>query len=80
MGKLSKKWLAVALVLGVAVALIGIPAITALALGHPERFEYYVKALEYALRGLMETLKANLDAFREYLKTVVDLFVKAVTT
>lgn len=60
-------------------ALIGVPALTALALGHPERFEYYVKALEYALSGLGTTLKANLDAFREYLKTVVDLFVKAVT-
>jgi hypothetical protein len=77
--RLSKKWLAVAILVGVAVALIGVPALTALALGHPERFEYYVKALEYALSGLGTTLKANLDAFREYLKTVVDLFVKAVT-
>jgi isopentenyl diphosphate isomerase/L-lactate dehydrogenase-like FMN-dependent dehydrogenase len=75
-----KKWLAIALVLGAIAALIGVPAITALALGHPERFEYYVKALEYALAGLGTTLKANLDAFTEYLKTVVDLFVKAVTT
>jgi hypothetical protein len=67
--KMSKKAIAIIVVLAILIAFVGVPATTALALGHPERFEYYVKALEFALRGL-----------QEYFKTIIELYKLTIST
>jgi len=67
--RLSKKAIAIIVVLAILIAFVGVPATTALALGHPERFEYYVKALDYALRGLVE-----------YFKTIIELYKLTMST
>jgi len=63
---LKAKYIIVALLLA-ATVLFAIP-LTVLALTHPEALEYYVKALEYALRGL-----------EAYLDFILRLFEKAVS-
>jgi hypothetical protein len=65
-GVKMRKLLALGLVLLVLVAVfIFIPFAVAYSIGHPERFEYYVKALEYGLLGLKEYFKFVLDLFKE---------------
>ena len=44
------------------------PATVALAEGHPEVFNYYLKALEYGLKGL-----------QEYFNFIIELFKTAVS-
>jgi len=57
------------LVVVVALLVLATGAVLAVAaVGHPERLEYFIKALEYGLKGL-----------EAYLNFVKDLFIEAIT-
>ena len=45
-------------------AILWIPAIVFAASGAPEKFQYYVQALEYLLRGLIEYFRHVIELFR----------------
>jgi len=61
-----------AVILGLALIICALfllaPATVALAEGHPEVFNYYLKALEYGLKGL-----------QEYFNFIIELFKTAVS-
>jgi len=65
----SKGKVLLLIVLATLALLIGIPATVAIATGSPENFQYYIKALEYGLKGLAE-----------YFRFVIELFKVAITT
>jgi hypothetical protein len=67
--KMSKKAIAIIVVLALLVAFIGLPAIVSIAQGNPEKLEAFTKALDYALRGLME-----------YFKTIIELYKLTIST
>jgi len=41
-----------------------LPAIVCLAEGNPEKFQYYVQALEYLFKGLIEYFRAVIELFK----------------
>jgi len=41
-----------------------LPAIVCLATGQPDKFQYYVQALDYLLKGLIEYFKAVVELFK----------------
>ncbi len=62
------KLVAIALVVALLTSIIWVPALTLAATGQIDKFNYYVKALEYGLKGLIE-----------YFKFIIELFKVAVT-
>jgi len=67
--RLSKKMLAVIVVLALLIAFIGLQVMVSLAQGNPEKLEAFTKALDYALRGLIE-----------YFKTIIELYKLTIST
>jgi cell division protein ZapA (FtsZ GTPase activity inhibitor) len=61
--KMSKKAIALIAILALLVVLIGAPVMVSLAQGNTEKLEAFTKALDYALRGLIE-----------YFKTIIELY------
>ncbi|RLF82395.1 hypothetical protein DRN38_00045 [Thermococci archaeon] len=61
---MDKKKICFIIILAVLGMLVGVPSVVALANGVPELFEYYVKALEYGLKGLSEYFKFIIDLFK----------------
>jgi len=61
---MDKKKICFVIILAVLGMFIGVPSTLALAKGVPELFEYYVKALEYGLKGLSEYFKFIIDLFK----------------
>jgi len=49
-------------------SVIWVPALVFAASGQPEKFQYYVKALEYGLKGL-----------QQYFQFIIELFKAAVS-
>jgi hypothetical protein len=67
--KMSKKAIAVMVVLALLIAFIGLPVVVSLAQGNPEKLEVFTRALDYAFRGLVE-----------YFKTIVELYKLTIST
>jgi len=67
--KMRKKTLALLVLLAVIALFIATPAFISLAEGNPTKLEAFVKALDYALRGLIE-----------YFKTVIELYKLTIST
>ena len=65
--KVKWKWIAVGIVTAVNAAILGLPAAIAISSGQPEKLDFYVKALQYGLKGL-----------QAYFGFIVDLFKVAV--
>jgi len=65
---MKKRVLLELIILSLIAIFIFTPFIVSASVGHPEKFDMYVKALEYMLKGLIE-----------YFKAITDLFVKAIT-
>jgi cell division protein ZapA (FtsZ GTPase activity inhibitor) len=65
----SKKLIAVIVVLALLITFIGLPVMVSLAQGNPEKLEAFTKALDYALRGLIE-----------YFKTIIELYKLTIST
>jgi len=62
--KMSKKMLVIVVVLTILIALVGVPVMVTVAQGRPEKLEAFVKALEFALRGLQEYFKAIIELYK----------------
>jgi len=54
----------VAVILGLFALFIVLPAGVALAEGNPQMFDYYIKALEYGLKGLQEYFNFIIELFK----------------
>jgi len=67
--KMSKKAIAIIVVLAILIAFVGAPVMVSLAQGNPEKLEAFTKALDYALRGLVE-----------YFKTIIELYKLTIST
>ena len=67
--KMRKKTLALLVLLSVIALFIATPIIVSVAEGNPTKLEAFVKALDYALRGLIE-----------YFKTVIELYKLTIST
>lgn len=65
--KVKWKWIAVGIVTAVNAAVLGLPAAVAVASGQLDRLDFYLKALQYGLKGL-----------QAYFGFIVDLFKAAV--
>jgi len=66
---MRKKTLALLVLLAVIALFIATPVIVPLAEGNPAKLEAFAKALDYALRGLIE-----------YFKTVIELYKLTIST
>lgn len=69
MDRKTKKLLLVLLIAIVATSIVWFPAVVMAVTDNLDRFDYYVKALEYGLKGLWY-----------YFKFIVELFKTAITT
>ena len=67
--KMNKKAIAIVVVLALLIAFIGLPVMVSLAQGNIEKLEAFTRALEYALRGLIE-----------YFKTIIELYKLTIST
>ena len=67
--KMNKKAIAIIVVLALLIAFIGLPVMVSLAQGNIEKLEAFTRALEYALRGLIE-----------YFKTIIELYKLTIST
>jgi len=54
----------ICLILGFFALFIVLPAGVALAEGNPQMFDYYIKALEYGLKGLQEYFNFIIELFK----------------
>jgi hypothetical protein len=66
---MRKKTLAVIVLLAVIALFIATPIVVPLAEGEPWKIEAFAKALDYALRGLIE-----------YFKTIIELYKLTIST
>ena len=66
---ISRRLVAAALLALLLTSVLWAPAMVFAASGNPEKFDYYVKALEYLLKGL-----------EKYFDAVVELFKTAIST
>jgi len=57
-----RKWIVLLMLIAVS-SIIWLPAVAAFS--HPDKYQYYIKALEYLLKGLQEYFKAVITLFRE---------------
>lgn len=62
--KMDKKKICFAIILAILGMLVGVPGAIAVANGTPELFQYYIKALEYGLKGLSEYFKFIVELFK----------------
>jgi hypothetical protein len=67
--KVSKKAIALIAILAFLTAFMIVPVMVAIAEGNPQKLEAFVKALDYALRGLIE-----------YFKTIIELYKLTIST
>lgn len=64
----NRKVILVIILLTIASSIIWVPAIVLAASGNTDKFQYYLKALEYGLKGLSK-----------YFEFIIDLFKAAVS-
>jgi len=62
------KLLVLVLIFVLLTSVVWVPGIVSAAEGHPERFEIYIKTLEFGLRGLYEYFQFLIRAMLEFLK------------
>jgi hypothetical protein len=67
--KMSKKAIALIAILVLLITFIGLPVMVSLAQSNTEKLEAFTKALDYALRGLIE-----------YFKTIIELYKLTIST
>ena len=61
---MDKKKICFVIVLAILGMFIGVPGVIAVGNGSPELFQYYIKALEYGLKGLSEYFKFIVELFK----------------
>lgn len=59
-----RRWLALAIAVLIITSIIWLPAITFALTDNYDKFQYYVKALEYGLKGLVEYFKFIIELFK----------------
>lgn len=61
---MSKKAIILILIVLIAISIILLPAAVFAFQGQPEKFDYYVKALEYMYKGFIAYLQKVFDLFK----------------
>jgi len=74
-----KKLLTISLILLSSTAIIWLPGVVCAATGQIDKYQAYLAALDYLLRGLGETLRLNVEAFGRFAEKVIELFKIAIS-